>query len=123
MNCYYLPDTPAIGICKSCGRGLSMEYAADVGNGLACKDKCEARVRLLNSIIDRNIRVSAVANTHLRHNRSFLVTCGILFCTLGIVVGVFGGRPSGAIFVALGVVFILKGIFTYTKSAKYPTQE
>ena len=123
MNCYYQPNTPAIGVCKSCGRGLSIEYATDVGNGLACKDKCEDRVRLLNSIIDRNTTILAVSNTQLRRNMIFSVTVGLLFCVLGVNMGFANSGLPGGVYVALGIVFILRGIFSYTRSAQYPNPD
>jgi hypothetical protein len=121
MNCYYSLEKPAIGICKSCGRGISMEFATDVGNGLACKDHCEERVKTLNLIVDRNSAVLAVANKHLKGNMFFMVLLGLIFASLGVYSathsksGVFGYA-----FVAMGVAFIVRGILSYARSARYP---
>src|SRR5262245_57524308 len=58
MNCAHHPQTPAIGLCKNCSRGLCPECAADEGFGLACKNRCEAEVKSLWQLIERNKRVS-----------------------------------------------------------------
>jgi hypothetical protein len=45
MRCFYHHETEAIGICMSCLRGVCPACANDLGDGLACRDRCEARVR------------------------------------------------------------------------------
>ena len=63
MDCFNHPDRSAVGVCKSCGRGLCHDCAVDSPNGLSCKG-CEARVRLMNKIIDNNAKVMSVARRH-----------------------------------------------------------
>ena len=41
MKCFYHQDRDAVGVCKSCERGVCSECAVDLGKGLACKDRCE----------------------------------------------------------------------------------
>ena len=123
MNCYFSPDSPAVGICKSCGRGLSLEYAADVGNGLACKGSCEERVNLINRIIDNNSTVLSTANTQLRRNTVFVVVNGLLFVILGVIMGALRYDPVGVVFSALGAVFVFRGIFGYTRKTRFPSVE
>jgi hypothetical protein len=123
MNCYYSPSQPAIGICKACGKGLSAEYAVDVGFGLACKNSCEERVRTINSMIDTNSKVMAVANTQLRRNTIFTIIVGLLFIVLGYFMGLPSGQPTAFIFTALGLAVTIKGFLGYTRSARYPTAD
>lgn len=52
MNCFNHPQNPAVGICKSCGKGLCVHCAAELPNGLACREACEERVGLLNEMVD-----------------------------------------------------------------------
>ena len=123
MNCYYSPQNQAVGICKSCGRGISFDFAADVGNGLACKDRCEDRVKTINRMIDRNSKVLSITNTQLRRNMIFSAVSGVLFAIFGVYMGFRDSGLPGIIFVALGVAFILRGVLSYTRAAKYPTDE
>lgn len=51
MYCYRHPQTNANGICKSCNKGLCMQCAVDVENGLACKHSCEQYVKDINELI------------------------------------------------------------------------
>jgi len=48
MKCFTHPETDAVGMCKNCYKGLCSACAADVGDGLACRDMCEASVISLN---------------------------------------------------------------------------
>ena len=121
MNCFYSPNEPAVGICKSCGKGLSAAFAADLGNGLACKGICEDRVRRINAMIDSNFKVLSVSNTQLRRNAIFSVVSGILFVAIGFYMGLPEAQPLGVIFSLLGVVFAIRGLLSYTRGARYPT--
>jgi hypothetical protein len=43
MNCFRHQDSSAVGLCKTCFKAVCPECAADVGNGLACKNSCEEK--------------------------------------------------------------------------------
>jgi hypothetical protein len=45
MRCFYHEDKQAVGICKSCGKGVCQECAVDFSKGLACRGHCEESVR------------------------------------------------------------------------------
>ena len=123
MNCFYSPNQPAIGLCKSCLRGLSSEYATDVGDGLACKGICETRARKINLMVDSNSKVMAVANTQVQKNASFSIVAGVLFGAMGFFMGLPSGQPMALLFCGLGLLFIFRGISGYTRSSKYPSSE
>lgn len=74
-------------------------------------------------MIDSNSRILAVSNTQLRRNMIFTIISGILFCAFGYYMGLGDYGLPGIIFIALGIAFIFKGIFSYTRSAQYPTNE
>ena len=123
MNCFYHPESPAIGLCKSCLRGLCAECAADIHNGLACRNQCEDRARTINRMVDANPTVMATANTQLRRNMLFTLVAGVLFIVLGLTMGFEDTWLPGGIFAALGVAFIVRGITSYTRAARYPTPD
>lgn len=120
MNCFYHPEKTAVAICKSCQRGLCMECAADIGNGLACKGKCEEQVAKINKIIDSNPQMVSKVNASLWRNFVFLVTAGLLFVAMGTLL-MTRDYGMGAIIAALGAVFILRGVFSYTRAARFPS--
>jgi len=54
MKCFNHHDKDAVGICKSCNKGLCPDCAVDVGNGIACKGTCQNEVIALNTLIEAN---------------------------------------------------------------------
>ena len=67
MLCYYHPKAKAVGLCKNCQKGLCQECAVDVGNGLACKDRCETQVKDINDVFQRiRNQYSRLGSTYLR---------------------------------------------------------
>jgi hypothetical protein len=82
MHCYNHRTTPAIAVCRACGKGVCQGCAHDTGTGIACRDSCEARVQLLNRIVDNNERVMKTANEQAR-------TAGVAgFVTGGVMLAV-----------------------------------
>ena len=103
MNCYNHQNDSAIGICKNCCKGLCAKCASDVGNGLACKNKCEVEVEQVNIMINRGKRVyKSISATF-----TVYVAMGTSFIAWGIV----EGKPLSIIFAALGSVFVFVGIY------------
>ena len=60
MRCFYHADREAIGHCKSCGRALCHDCAADLNMALACRNRCEARALAINQLVDRQIEAGKV---------------------------------------------------------------
>jgi hypothetical protein len=113
MKCYFDQTQDAIGVCKSCGKGLSMEYAVEVGKGLACKNKCEEDVKILNALIERNIQSQTVTNKIIRTGKFQSIGSAIFLMGSGAVFTIFGFRVHSNIFLMiLGAIFIIYGIYT-----------
>jgi hypothetical protein len=123
MNCFNHPDKPAIGICKSCCKGLCLDCAATMPNGLACRNACEARVALINQMIDNNEKVISAANVQVRSSGIFMLLLGAVFCLVGFLPWMISGNAGtlfimgipGLLFSAFGAIRLLK------KSQRYPT--
>ena len=68
MNCFYHPDSPAIGLCKYCQRGLCSECAAIVDDVVACKSRHEDEVRQLGQLAARNLfQAKRVSSAYMRN--------------------------------------------------------
>ena len=61
MRCFYHQEKEAVGTCRSCGKGLCPECAADLTKGLACRGRCEDDVRAVIELVDRNIKLQPTA--------------------------------------------------------------
>jgi hypothetical protein len=79
MKCFYHPEVDAVGICKNCQKGLCVNCALDVGDGLACNGSCAEKVIAVNRLVARNV------TAHQQAPRSYLMVV-VMFGVLGILV-------------------------------------
>lgn len=111
MKCFYHQDRDAVGICKSCGRGLCPECAVDLKTGLACKGRCEDEARALIGLIQTNIQSAHKVKALLRKSRSAGLALAALYIALGIVFLAWGLTSEGVQFTAIiGALFGIYGI-------------
>jgi len=76
MKCFKHIDKDAVGICKSCGKGLCPECATVFQKGLACKEECEEEVQAL-------IILGEKSKTVLKKTSRTIYASGILFFSIG----------------------------------------
>lgn len=59
MNCYYHPESEAVGICKNCGKALCKESSKEVESSLFCNnnDCVEKHEETSNSEYPRYVNV------------------------------------------------------------------
>ena len=60
MQCYQHQDRAAIGVCKACQKAVCSTCGQDTGRGLACSEACVNEVKVINEIIDRSKRSTAL---------------------------------------------------------------
>jgi len=129
MNCFYHPTVVAVGICKSCGKGLCQECAVDLGKGLACKGHCEEDVKAVMQLIDRSIQRSPYHEKVLdtaRGNRYlgplFPLVAGALFLGFASYDCFQSGFESVDFLTGgLGLCFLILGLITLRNAARFPT--
>ncbi len=105
MRCFHHPDTPAIGTCKVCSRGLCSDCTTDLGHGLACKGVHEKEAQQINNIIQTNAKAYEKAGLRFWALSSFFLLMGIIF-----IGGYFFYKdflPS----LFMGITFVLYGLF------------
>jgi hypothetical protein len=111
MRCYNHRDRDAVGLCKSCGKGLCDECQTDLGQGLACKNRCEETVRGLIALVHHNVRAVPTARVSLRWSRWVWVGIGLFILTPGCVFTVLGVLDSRLrILILLGGMLCVFGI-------------
>lgn len=103
MNCFYHPQTVAVAVCKNCSKGLCSDCAVDVGNGMACKNKCEPEVRAMNEIITRS-------KTAYQKTGNFAAAVGGLFIICGLL-------AVAAMFITRAPELLVVGSFTLIAGA------
>ena len=113
MHCFYHDHQEAVGTCKSCGKGLCRECAADLGKGLACRGHCEANAQEVIQLIDRNIRLATTGARTVQQGRGIRMGAGIFHILMGGLFFNFGLRDYDRIplIVYLGAGLIAYGIY------------
>lgn len=113
MRCFYHQDKDAVGTCKSCGKGLCAECAADLGKGLACRGRCDADVRAVISLIERNIQLQPATTRLIQAGGSARLAGSFFFLITGAVFLIFGltTEREMTFITVLGVCFLGYGVF------------
>lgn len=96
MNCFNHPDTPAIGLCKYCQKGLCKDCAIDLSHGIACKNHRED-VGMLITIQEDSKRALQNTEALIREIPGFFL--GIFLILLGHSMG-----TDGSFVMLVGVV-------------------
>ena len=114
MRCFNHPEKEAVGICKSCQRGLCPECATDLGHGLACAGKHEQEVNTLKTIIDQSARIYEVTPKTRNAAPLFFGFMGAVFAGYGL----YNGGDTTDFSVVMGAGFIAFAIYNYFYNKK-----
>ena len=118
MNCFYHPNSPAIGVCKHCQRGLCSECAALVDDSLACKDRHEEQVRAFEEMTRQNILKSQRTRSDYVRNTIFYGIVGVLFTAFGISQLRWLGLQA-VVYTFIGLALLYAALANYLESRKY----
>ena len=113
MECFYHTGKSAVGVCKSCQRGLCRGCAKEVTNGIACVSRCETEAEKFNLVVQRGpslnekgLSLPSSANTYIQS-----IILGGVFIFFGVYQGI-------QIMAALGIVFLAFGAFDFLRTWK-----
>ena len=120
MKCYYDSTEDAVGACKSCGRGLSHGHLTEMAKGLACRGRCEEDVRMLITLIERNVSSSAATNRILKRSSATGYGSGFFYVILGAIFAITGYGQDGLDFsFYMGAAFLAYGVWTFFRTYRY----
>jgi hypothetical protein len=127
MNCFYHQTTPAIGVCKSCGKGVCPACAVDLGKGLACFKRCEENAHALIQYIDHSIERAPYYDKLTKSARSsrfsgaiFLVIFGLIMVSVGGYGSLTtGGDASELVPLGLGALFLIYGLVSLWRARNF----
>ena len=108
MRCFSHPDQDAVGVCKSCQKGVCSVCAVDLGKGLACRTTCETDVRGLISLIDASMRISPLGTKVWMNHPSNMIWTAASCIALGLIFTLWAAlhEPPLLAVVGMGVVFL-----------------
>jgi hypothetical protein len=79
VKCFNHHENEAVAICKNCQKALCDGCAADVGNGIACRDTCEQRVLALNALQRKGENALKRSSRTMYGCAAFLFLMGVVF--------------------------------------------
>ena len=115
MKCFTHSENEAVGSCKFCFRGVCTQCARDSGVGLACSETCEAQVKSVQALVDRNKKLVAFApKTHSR-NALMLTLMAAAFIAFGLFSEI---RFMSAFFIVFGGLMLCGAALSFLNSRK-----
>jgi len=122
MKCFYHRDCDAIALCYWCNRGLCPVCAAEVGDRLACRGRCE-------SAVARAIRVGEASTLMVEHSEqthgvarlanfglaAFVLVVGVIVAALG-----YERRFDAPALLRLGCVVVVFGLLLVIVAFRWP---
>ncbi len=109
MECFYHESQSAVGICKSCQRGLCRTCAVEVKNGIACSGACEAEAEKLDRLVQQSESMSTEA-VKLTNSVSML-SVELFNFVLGLIFAGMGLYLNNRLLLILGSAFLLFGTY------------
>jgi hypothetical protein len=78
-KCFNHHENETVAICKNCHKALCDECAADVGNGIVCRNSCEPRVLALNALQQKGENAIKRSGRSMYGLTAFLLLLGAVF--------------------------------------------
>lgn len=122
MKCFNHREIDAIGLCRSCGKSLCPECYVLVGESISCKGSCEAKVRILNRMLEQNAQIIAKSNQAMMSAAKYSLVMGVIFIGFGVWQLSVGSAFLPAFLLAIGTGSLVHGILRSRKSTQYPNE-
>jgi hypothetical protein len=120
MHCFYHPEREAVGLCKSCSKGICTECAVDLDRGLACRGRCEDKVRKIIEVTDlayqradklrEPTRAVQQQPNQILQQRKAKMKSGAFYGYCGILLIIAGCWHDSVLTNLMGVIFIIYSI-------------
>ena len=117
MKCFNHPEVDAVGICKSCARGLCHHCITEVGTSVSCKNRCESDVTAINDILQRGRVAYQKTSRSYQNSAIFMVLMGGIFLTLGVVR--FNSSGPDFFLLTMGILFLGYGIALFVTAKRF----
>jgi len=117
MKCYNHPEIDAVGLCKSCGRGLCHECVSEVGTSISCKSRCESDVAAINELLQRGRTAYQKASGTFIRSGIFILLLGAVFLIIGVVSSI-ASQPNYFL-ILMGLLFVSWGISQFFTARRY----
>ena len=120
MKCYRHQDLDAIGICKSCSKGVCPQCAALVDGSIACINACEDDVATLNYMIARGNKMYKNLDKQCRKSIIINGIGGMFFMGLGMY---FSDRTMSSLLIGLGLIMLVISFVSFVQSRRLSEED
>lgn len=117
MNCYRHAPAAAVGLCKNCQRGVCPECLTDLGDGLACRGVCEAKVQSINALLNRSPGAYSAAGAGYRIVGGLMLVVSVLSFIAGLQTVRTQGWFNLSLFAGAGFAFC--GVMFFRLASRY----
>lgn len=83
MKCFEHSSVDSFGLCKICLRGLCEECAIEVEFGLVCSEDCNSRFQILNSHLDKDLKIRSYVERPGPPSSSYVIYAAFALLFLG----------------------------------------
>jgi hypothetical protein len=84
MQCFLHHDIAAVGICRTCGKGLCPACAREIDRGIVCSDACAEFAIVNHQIVDRAKRVYSIGvKARIPLGTWFFTAAGLFMLSVG----------------------------------------
>ena len=116
MQCFLHREVAAIGVCRSCGKGLCPACAREIDRGIVCADACAEFSSVQHQIVDRAKRVYSIGmRPKIPALTLFLGTCGIFVVALAIIEWLATNNEASLILAGFGVLLLGFSLFMWQR--------
>lgn len=115
MKCYNHPEKDAIGVCKSCQKGICIDCSTIVGVSLACKDSCEEDVTFLDYMVQRNKKLYKNLGSQWIPSALINGVAGSFFLGFGLY---DLDNKSSSLLIGLGIIMIIGGVLSFRQGRR-----
>jgi len=110
----------AIGLCKSCHKGVCSECSELVDGSVSCKETCQEDVAALNYMVERGKKVYKNLGKQWGPSVVLNGVGGAFFLGYGIY---NFGRTSSWLLIGLGAIMLVGGIMSVTQGKRMADKE
>ena len=116
MKCYNHPNHDAVGVCKSCQKGICLDCSTLVDESLSCKGRCEEDVAAVNYMLERSKKV--YKNLGSQWTPAALINCAAGAFFLGFGLYYFDESSVAWLTIGLGLIMLVGGVLSFRQGQK-----
>ena len=114
MRCYQHKTEEAIGICKSCGKGICSVCCTDLNFAVVCSKKCEEAATVSHKITANAVTVYATQKKNRYLLPAYFMVIGIIMLVYGLITSI-----SFNFLVSIGIVLIIFAVLLFMVQMRY----